>query len=104
MANILKVSSEEVRTKASEIQAQKEFMNSIMEDMGRKVNELSESWQSQAGEEYRGKYQNVTKNITASLENLMTHITNLTDAAAKYEELENTQVQKVETLSSNNIF
>lgn len=101
---ILKVSSEEVRTKAQQIQSQKNLMNALMEDMKGKVSTLQDYWQSQSGQNYAAKYDNVSKNINNSLETLMTHINNLTDAAQRYEEVENTQVQRSESLSTGNIF
>lgn len=101
---ILKVSSDEVRTKAGEIETQKAMMQTLMEEMQSKVNLLADYWQSQSGQDYTTKYQNITRNINGSLETLMGHIRNLNDAAQRYEEIENNQVQKTQSLSTNNIF
>jgi len=101
---ILKVTPEEVRTKAQEITAQKTLMESYMQDMQSKVQQLGNYWKSTSGENYIEKYQNVTGNIQKSLDVLQKHITNLTQAAARYEELENTQSQTVGALGTENIF
>lgn len=105
MAMQLKVTPDEVRTKAKEIEAQKNLMQQMMQEMQQQVNKLpSEYWKSQSGTDYGSKYQSVQKNCNGSLETLMTHIRNLVDAANKYDEIERQQVQKVSSLNTNNIF
>ncbi|MCI8441762.1 MAG: WXG100 family type VII secretion target [Provencibacterium sp.] len=101
---ILKVTPEEVRQKAREIMNQKNLMSGLMDQMGNEVNRLADYWQSTSGEDYRTKYQHVTRNINNSLEDLLQKVNNLNDAAQRYDEVENSQVQRTNSLSTNNIF
>lgn len=101
----LKVTPDEVRNKAKEIQSVKVRMQDMMTEMQRQVNSLqTEHWKSQSGADYAGKYQSVSKNINGALETLMTHINNLVETANKYDELERNQVQNVQSLSTQDIF
>jgi WXG100 family type VII secretion target len=105
MAMILKVTPDEVRTKAKEIEAQKNQLQNLMQAMQQEVNKLpADYWKSQSGTDYGSKYQSVQKNCQGSLDTLMQHITNLVDAANKYDEVERSQAQKVNALNTNNIF
>lgn len=101
---ILKVDPAQVRAKAGEISSQKQIMESLMSDMKGKVNELNEAWNSESGKAYVEKYENVSKEIQDSLNALQQHITNLNDAATKYEEMESTQTQQVNALNTQDIF
>lgn len=101
---ILKVEPEQVRTKATEISNQKDMMETYMQDMQNKVNELNEAWNSEAGRKYVEKYNNVSREITDSLNALMQHVNNLNQAATKYEEMEASQSQQVDSLSVQDIF
>ena len=101
---ILKVTSEEVSEKAMEIENQKSIMEEYMEDMYSRVTRLEESWNAQSGESYIEKYQIVRNNIQAALEKLEVHVTNLKDAATRYETLETQQGQVVSQLGTDNIF
>jgi WXG100 family type VII secretion target len=101
---ILKVDPAQVRAKAGEINTQKQLMESLMTEMKSKVNELNQAWNSESGKSYIEKYENVSKEIQDSLNALQQHVTNLNDAATKYEELENTQSQNVNALDTQDIF
>ena len=101
----LKVTPEQVRTKAGEIEAQKQRMVDLMTAMQQEVNRLpNEFWQSQSGMQFSERYQAVQKNCQGALDTLMTHIRNLRDAAQKYEAVEQSQVQKISQLNTANIF
>ena len=56
MSLILKVTPEEVRSKASEINAQKDAMSTYLQDMQGKVNTLQEAWNSPSGQKYVEKF------------------------------------------------
>lgn len=101
---ILKVTPEEVRAKAMEIRQQKEIMEGYMNEMQNKMVQLEEYWTSDSGRRYTEKYQNVSGNIRKSLDALMVHTENLLKAAERYEQLELSQSQKVESLAVDNIF
>lgn len=101
---ILKVTSEEVTNKAAEIENQKSVMEGYMQEMLTKVTSLESAWDAQSGESYIEKYQVVQNNIQASLDTLERHVTNLKEAATRYETLENQQTQIVSNLGTDNIF
>ena len=101
---ILKVTPEEVRTKASEIDNQRSFMSTYLSDMQGKINQLQDAWNSPSGQEYYTKFTTLTKQIDAALDDLSTHVANLNDAAATYEEGENQQKSLVENLSTEGVF
>lgn len=100
----IKVTTEEVRAKAQEITTQKSMMEAYMQDMASKVSQLGNYWKATSGETYIEKYQNVTSNIQKSLDVLEQHVTNLQQAADRYDELENAQSQAVNALDATNIF
>ena len=83
----IKVTTEEVRAKAQEITTQKSMMEAYMQDMASKVSQLGNYWKAASGETYIEKYQNVTSNIQKSLDVLEQHVTNLQQAADRYDDL-----------------
>ncbi len=101
---ILKVTPEEVSTKAGEIDSQKALMDTYLSDMQGKINQLQDAWNSPSGQEYYTKYTTLSKQIQAALDDLAQHVTNLREAAAKYEEAENQQKSLVEGLSTEGVF
>lgn len=100
----IKVTTEEVRTKAQEITAQKGMMEAYMQEMSSRVSQLGEYWKAASGETYIEKYQNVTNNIQKSLDVLGKHVSNLLEAADRYDQLEDTQTKAVGALDANGIF
>lgn len=101
---VLKVSTEEVRTKAQQIAVQRGIIADIMSELQTKVVSLENSFKSDAGSDYIMQFQNVTKNISASLDVLQKHVTNLMDVADSYDRTSGEQVKKVQGLSTENIF
>ncbi len=101
---ILKVEPEQVRAKAREINSQKQMMESYMQEMNAKVNELNEAWNSESGKAYVQKYSQLHKEIQDSLDALLQHVNNLNEAAQKYEEMESTQARTVDALTTQDIF
>ncbi len=101
---ILKVDPAEVLTKAGEIEAKKSEMEGYLTEMKSKVSELNDAWQSESGAAYVTKYDSVAKEVKDALDALEQHVTNLRDVAQKYTEMETTQKQQVEALSTSDIF
>lgn len=101
---ILKVTPEEVHTKAQQIQSKRSELNTLMTDMKSIVDNITESWNSDSGRAYQEQYTNVTRNINNSLEVLATHVRNLEDAASKYADIEESQGTAAKALSTENIF
>ena len=104
MSLILKVTPEEVRAKANEINNQKSMMESYLQDMQGKIAQLQDAWNSPSGQEYVNKFNQLVTSIKGSLNALQKHVTNLNDAAAKYEQVETEQKNIVQQLSTDNIF
>ncbi len=104
MALILKVTPEEVRTKASEIDSQRTFMSTYLSDMQAKINQLQDAWNSPSGQEYYSKFTSLVASIEASLDLLAKHVANLNEVASKYDDAESRQKAMVEELSTENIF
>ena len=100
----LKVSTEEVRTKAQQISVQRGNLENLLSEFKTKVASLENYWKSDSGVDYGVQFQNVSKNVTGALETLQKHVNNLLDAANSYEQLESTQVKKAQNLSTDNIF
>lgn len=100
----LRVTPEEVRAKAKQIQNKQKELNDLMDQMKTLVSNLQDCFDSDSGRLYQEKYGNVTKNIQASLENLGKHVSNLENAANKYEGTEDRQKSEVRALSAENIF
>lgn len=101
----LKVTPEQVRTQAGQIEQQKLRMEGIMQEMGREVTRLpAEFWHSRSGTNFAERFQNVQRNSQAALNRLIRHIQNLREAADKYDAVERSQEQKVGNLSTQNIF
>ena len=101
---ILKVTPEEVREKSNQINQQKREMEGNMQEMLQKVSQLGEAWKTPSGENYVEKFQSVRQEIQDSLNALQKHTDNLVQAAETYDTLEQSQMQKVDSLSVENIF
>lgn len=101
---ILKVTPEEVREKSNQINQQKGEMEGNMQEMLQKVSQLGEAWKTPSGENYVEKFQSVRQEIQDSLNALQKHTDNLVQAAESYDTLEQSQMQKVDSLSVENIF
>ena len=101
---IFKVSTDEVRAKAQQIEAERANMEGIMTDLQSKITMLEEYWRSESGVNYTEKYQTLASNIKRSLDVMSKHITNLTTVAAHYDDTDTTQTQKTNRLSTGNIF
>ena len=81
----IKVSTEEVRTKAATVQTKAATMEGLMSDMKTKVMKLNDVCKSDSGTDYIAKYETVTKNIQASLDELNQVATNLLKVADEVE-------------------
>ena len=101
----LRVTPEEVRSKANEIQTQKSQMDDLMNQMNQAIMQLSsEAWVSNSGTNFAERYQHVQGQCQNSLNTLMTHIDNLRKAAQIYDTTEQAQIQKTNNLGTENIF
>ena len=101
----LKVTPDQVRSKAREIESHKQTMERLMQAMAQEVTRLpADFWASRSGTNFAERFRSVQQNAQGALNRLITHIRNLNDAANRYDEIERTQEQKVSNLSTQNIF
>ncbi|MBP0958906.1 MAG: WXG100 family type VII secretion target [Oscillospiraceae bacterium] len=101
---VIKVSTEEINNKASQIEKEKNEMEAIMSDMKSKVTALADFWKSRSGTNYVDKYQNVTREITASLDNISNHIQDLRTSAELYREGDSNSTSTVDRLPTTKMF
>lgn len=101
---VLKVSTEEVRQKAAQIETQKAAMEGIMNDLQSKITLLGTYFKSDAGSNYAAQYTTVSKNIQQSLNALMKHTSNLKEMADKLDNDNNDVTKKASNLSTEQIF
>lgn len=101
---IIKVTPEEVQTKAAEIAKQAAIMENLMDDMQTKVNQLGEYVKTTAGDSYLEQYTYVRKNISNSIDVISKNVSNLNEVAARYMEENSTQDRRVKQLSTESIF
>lgn len=101
---VLKVSTDEVRTKAQQIALQRGILEDLMAEFQTKINGLETCFRSEAGTDYGMQYQNVTKNVKGALAVLQKHVNNLVDVANSYDQMETNQIKKAQSLSTDNIF
>jgi len=100
----LKVTPDQVRSKAGEIEKQRAVLENMMQQMKQQVNKLpAEFWKSRSGTEYGARYDSVQKNCSRALEVLMNHMRNLREAAQTYDRVEQTQLQAVGRLSTQDV-
>lgn len=94
----LKVTPADLNNKAQQLQAKIQAMSELMNQMTASFNAVSENWQSTSGDTYKEKADLLIQEIKESLENLSFYVTDLNDAANKYEELESEIQGKVSAL------
>jgi WXG100 family type VII secretion target len=105
MANsTLKVDYEEMVTKANDLKGQSSNMESILQDMLNYVNNLDTVWQSDAGSEYIGRFNFIRGEVQDAITSLNTHIDHLIQSAEIYSNAEKTANDKINSLSTANIF
>ena len=87
MAKLL-VTTEELTAKASAIEAKQQEMIGLKDQMYNKIGQLSSVFDSESGHDFEMKYPNVDGNALRALDRIMTHVTNLKQAAVEYEDAE----------------
>lgn len=94
----LKVTPADLTSKSQQIQSKIQAMSDLMGQMKISFDTVSENWQSTAGDSYRDKAEMLIQEIKESLDNLSFYVTDLNDAASKYEDLESEIQGKVSAL------
>lgn len=84
----VKASTDDIRTKAAEIEACRTAMEGLMTEMQSKVTSYQEVFKSTAGTEYVAKYTGVAKSIQASLDELAKVVNNMKQAADEFDRMD----------------
>lgn len=101
---IIKASTEKIRTTANQISTQKATMEGIMNEMQSKVTSLKDVFKSDAGNNYITQYTNLSKNIQGSLDELTKVVNNMMEAADIFDSKNSATTNKVNSLSTENIY
>lgn len=102
---VLKVDWDVMDQKATELENKSKAMEQLITNMKSTVDSLAESWQSDAGSNYIGKFGAAKTECDDSIVSLVKHIGTLRQAAEVYRTTEsNVSASAIEPLSTNNIF
>ena len=105
MPNILKVTPEEVNEKARQITALKEQMDQLLSDLSGRIRQMVQNdWIGNAGDAYENQFVVLEGQVVKSLDVIQQHANNLSEAANKYQEMENNHVTTVSSLDATDIF
>lgn len=105
MANILKVTPEEVVNKASEINICEQAMGDTLRATEQQIRSLLESsWAGPASQAYLGKYNEMVMQINRSFETIESYVEKLSKAAKTYAETESALTAEHNQLSAGNLF
>lgn len=105
MANILKVTPQEVTEKAKAITAVKDNMETLLTELDARIKTMTaEDWIGNAGTAYENQFVLLHNQVIRAMETVQTHANNLAEAASKYAELESDQASTASNLDSTNIF
>ncbi len=94
----LKVNPADLEGKAQQIEGKIGTMTDLMSQMTASFNTVAENWQSTSGDEYKNKAETLISEIKESLENLSFYVSDLREAASKFEQLESEIQSKVSAL------
>lgn len=101
---VIKVSTDELRSLSDKFSSQRTVMENYMTEMNSKINELGPYFKSDAGNEFVEKYNTVSNDIKACLDNLQSEITSLRTAAGIFDEKDKETAVKTGNLSTTSVF
>lgn len=106
MANyVIKADPQLIRETAANFEKQKNIMTTYMTEMKSEItNNLQNAFQSDAGRTYIEKYNEVTTDIQACLDNLQSEIETLKKVADIFENHNSKVTTDVNNLSTNKVF
>jgi WXG100 family type VII secretion target len=101
----LLVTPQEVLSLSQKMGADRQRMETIMNQMLQNIQRLRETlWDSASGNAFLQQFQNVQRNCRGALNTMQNHIDNLAKTAGIYEQLEADLKAKASALDSSNIF
>lgn len=105
MANVLKVTPQEVNDKAKEINTVKERMETLLMELDNRVKTMNaEDWIGDAGNAYGNQFVLLYNQVIRSMDTVQQYANNLSQAANRYAELESEQATAASSLDSTGIF
>ena len=105
MANVLKVTPQEVNEKAKAITVVKERMENLLTELDGRIKMMNtEDWIGDAGSAYGNQFVLLYNQVIRSMDTVQQYANNLSQAANRYAELESTQTSTAGSLDSTGIF
>jgi len=89
MADVLKVTPEELRNTATQFKANQQKMQTAYLQMSDAVRSLDTTWNGEANEQFKTQFENMYKNLSQTEQKMEDAVDELTKAAGIYEEVEN---------------
>ena len=105
MANVLRVTPQEVNEKAKAITAVKARMEDLLTELDGRIKTMNtEDWIGDAGSTYGNQFVLLYNQGIRSMDAVQQYANNLSHAANRYAELESTQASTAGSLDSTGIF
>ena len=98
MADVLKVTPEELRTTATQFKTNMQKMQVAYLQMSDAVRNLDTSWNGEASEQFKEQFKNMYDNLSKSEQKMTDAADELTRAAGIYDEVENSIKSQVSAL------
>ena len=89
MADVLKVTPEELKSTASQFKTYQGNMQTAYTAMSTAVNNLGSTWTGEASQQFKTQFESLYKNRAQSEQKMADAVDELTKAAGVYEEVEN---------------
>lgn len=103
MENKLLVAPEELRTKASEFEAQATQVKALHDEMIKKVNGLASVWTGDAGDNYRSKFGALQKAMDTIYRMIQEHVKDLQAMAEQYNTADTSVESIIDELPSSDL-
>lgn len=88
MADVLKVTPEELRTAANTFKSKKEQMQTAYGEMQKANNTLDTSWNGQASDAFKTQFESMYKNLSQAEQKMSDAVEELEKAAGIYDDVE----------------
>ena len=89
MADVLKVTPEELKNTAQQFKTEQNNMQTAYTAMSTAVNNLQSTWTGEASQQFKTQFESLYKNLSQSEQKMADAVDELTKAAGVYEEVEN---------------
>ena len=98
MADVLKVTPEELRNTASQFKTYQGNMQTAYLQMSDAVRTLDGTWNGDASEQFKTQFDNMYKNLSQTEDKMNDAVDELTKAAGIYEQVENSNKSQMASL------